>query len=289
MSNREPLEIQVWADGEVSLEIEFQGIDVATVPPSWADTADRVLRSWSATYGLTLRAVFNDRARSLPDVWNATFWIPKPEEHTVKDLVSLGERALATAELSMTGWGGEEDVRRLLANRDTHAILGWQPSAVLEFWAAPPDSGDAHLLAADVCALANQVRGGTVVIGVAETPSGREFRGFVADDQIERIESLILETLFPVPEQLLVRHLPLRGDDGGDGDGQGVVIVQVPAQDELLRPFMLHQLSEVGSGNLGRGITLVEREGAESLVRSAAAIHSALACGMALLRREEKP
>src|SRR5438132_6898608 len=64
LSNREPVEIQVWADGRVSLEIEFQGADVTAVASSWAATAERVLDSWAATEGVDLVGVFNDRARS---------------------------------------------------------------------------------------------------------------------------------------------------------------------------------------------------------------------------------
>jgi hypothetical protein len=284
LSNREPVEIQVWADGAVSLEIEFQGLDVTTVPSTWAATADRVLRAWSATYGVGLTQVFNDRARSLPDVWNATFTVTSPHKHLVRDLVELGERALQTAELSMTGWGGEEDVRRLLAGGDPHAVLGWLPSAVLELWAAPPLPGEAHLLAADVCALANSVRGGAVVIGVKP---GSELLPFAPGDQVERLERLVRETLFPVPERLVIRHLPARDDR--QGDGRGVLVIRIPPQDDLLRPFVLHNGTQAGDGNTGQQITLVERQGAESISRDVAAVHTALAAGTALLRGKQNP
>jgi len=53
-------------------------------------------------------------------------------------------------------------------------------------------------------------------------------------------------------------------------------VVQIPPQDELLRPFVVH--------NPGEQITLVERVGAESVTRSVAAVHAALAAGTAYLR-----
>ena len=86
LSNREPVELQVWADGRITVEIEFQGVDVTTVPATWAQTVRRVLAAWAGSYGVELIEVFNDRARSLPDVWNATF-AATDSAATVADLV----------------------------------------------------------------------------------------------------------------------------------------------------------------------------------------------------------
>jgi hypothetical protein len=272
LSNREPVEIQVWADGRVSLEIEFQGADVTTVTSPWAATAERVLESWAAPRGVHLVGVFNDRARSLPDVWNASFSVTAPEGHVVDDLVELGERALRTAELSMTGWGGEDDVRRLLANGDVHAVLGWAPSGVLEFWETPPGATQFASFAADVCAFANGVRGGAIVIGVHGGPEGATLQPFVADDHVMTVQHILRDQLFPVPERVVVKHLPVTADD----DGRGVLVVQIPPQDELVWPFVVH--------DRGQQITLVERDGAETITRSVAAVHAALTAGTAYLR-----
>jgi hypothetical protein len=272
LSNREPVEIQVWADGRVSLEIEFQGADVTSVAARWAATAARVLESWAATHGVQLVGVFNDRARSLPDVWNASFSVTAPQGHVVHELVELGERALRTAELSMTGWGGEDDVRRLLANGDVHAVLGWAPSVVLEFWDTPPDATQSASFAADVCAFANGVRGGAIVIGVQAGPQGASLQPFVADDHVTTVQRILQDQLFPVPERVVVKHLAITGDD----DGRGILVVQIPPQDELVWPFVVH--------SRGQQVTLVERDGAESITRSVAAVHAALSAGTAYLR-----
>jgi len=272
LSNREPVEIQVWADGRVSLEIEFQGADVTTVAARWAATAERVLESWSTTQGVHLVGVFNDRARSLPDVWNASFSVTNPQDHVVRELVELGERALRTAELSMTGWGGEDDVRRLLADGDVHAVLGWAPSVVLEFWPTPPDATQSSSFAADVCAFANGVRGGAIVIGAQAGPEGAGLQPFAAEDHVVAVQRILRDQLFPVPERVAVKPLPVTGDD----DGRGILVVQIPPQDELLWPFVVH--------DRGEQITLVERAGAESITRGVAAVHAALSAGTAYLR-----
>ena len=178
--------------------------------------------------------------------------------------------------------GGEDDVRRLLADGDVHAVLGWQPSAVLAFWSQPPSSADqAGLLAADVCALANTARGGTVIVGVQADPGGSTLHPFPPDRHAESVERLVLEHLFPVPERVTVRHVPVEGD--GD-DRSGILVIRVPAQDELLRPFLLYEGVNVGDGNLGRRITVVERAGTETIARSVAAVHAALSAGSAFLR-----
>ena len=296
LSNREPVELQVWADGRVTVEIDFQGVDVTRETASWADTVGRVLDSWAGSFGLRLLRVFNDRARSLPDVWNATFETEDPEAR-VADLVELGERALRTAELSMSGWGGEEAVRRLLVDGDVHALLAWQPSAVLEFWPSPPAPDEIDLFAADVCALANSVRGGAVVIGVRHGSGGGAAlapfaRGTIDDDLRGAVEARV----HPVPERLEVVFVPLEGLSASDAQreaqdvegGTGVVVVRIPPQDALLRPFLLHLGGGVVDGNMIQSVALVERDGAETVTRSASAVHAALAAGMALLRRADE-
>lgn len=281
LSNREPVEIHVWADGRVSVDIEFQGADVTTVTATWAATAERVLRSWAAARGVRLIRVFNDRARSLPDVWNASFSVASPGDRTVQELVDLGERALRTAELSMTGWDGEDGVRRVLANGDVHAMLGWLPSAVLEFWKEPPGPDQAWSFAADVCAFANGVRGGAIVIGVHTGDDGAQLQPFAEADHASAVREIIRHHVFPVPERVVVRHVTASSDDGGV-DGHGILVVQVPPQDDLVRPFVLHRAAASGDG--GAQIALVEREGTETVTRGVAAVHAALVVGTAYLR-----
>jgi len=282
LSNREPVEIQVWADGRVTVEIEFQGVDVTREPASWATTVVRVLAAWAGSYGVRLVGVYNDRARSLPDVWNAAFEA-LDSEVTVLDLVMLGERALRTAELSMSGWGGEQAVRRLMAEGDVHALVAWQPSAVLEYWPSPPEPEEVDLFVADVCALANSVRGGALVIGVRRTSSGAVLAPFPRGSWEPELSAAIAGRVHPAPERLEVVFVPVRGDAAEPG-GAGVIVVLVPAQDDLLRPFLLHTGGGSVDGNIVLSVALVEREGAETVSRSIAAMHAALAAGIGLLR-----
>jgi hypothetical protein len=181
----------------------------------------------------------------------------------------------------MAGWGGEDDVRRLLADGDAHAVLGWLPSAVLVFRSAPASPEEAGLLAADLCALANSARGGTMVVGVRAEPGGSTLLPFARDHHADAVERLVRERLFPVPERVTVTHVPV---NGADVEGLGILVVRIPAQDDLLRPFVMYESATVGDGNLGMRITVVERDGAETIARSVAAVHAALCAGTAFLR-----
>jgi hypothetical protein len=283
LSNREPVELQVWADGRVTVEIEFQGVDLTAGTGAWTRTVRRVLDSWAGGYGVHLVDVFNDRARSLPDVWNATFEVSDADA-VVADLVELGERALRTAELSMSGWGGEHAVRELLRTRDTHAVLGWQPSAVLELWPAPPRPDGIELFVADVCALANSERGGAIVVGVDVSPAGAFLVPFAPGGLVDEVRAALATRIYPPPERVTVQHVPA---GGRKEDGSGILVVSIPPQDDLLRPFLVHDSSraEVVDGNVVTLVALVEREGTESVSRSVASVHAALASGIALLRR----
>ena len=291
LSNREPVEIQVWADGRVTVEIEFQGVDVSREPASWAETVRRVLDSWAGSFGVRLLKIFNDRARSLPDVWNATFEIEDPHERVV-DLVEKGERASRTAELSMSGWGGEEAIRSLVRDGDVHALLAWQPSAVLELWPSPPEPEEVDLFAADICALANSVRGGAVVVGVRRGAGGTAaLAPFPREHVAVDLQALLEGRLHPVPERFEVVFVPVRGfsastepNDEPDADDAGVIVVRIPPQDALLRPFLLHPGGGLVDGNMVQSFALVEREGTETVSRSVSAVHAALAAGMSLLR-----
>lgn len=286
LSNREPVELQVWADGRVTLEIEFQGVNVAEVGGDWRLTVARVLQSWAGSHGAELVDVFNDRARSLPDVWNATFALTRPAA-TVAEHIELGETALRTAELSMSGWGAERAVRELLVNGDVHAVVGWQPSAVLEFWPAPPGAEEADLFVADLCALANSVRGGTVIVGVTRDASGTALATLPPGDVEENIEKLLRTRLFPEPERVVVRHLP---ESQSATDRAGILVVHIPPQDDLLRPFLVHDAARGTEmdGNKVLRMAFVERDGTQTISRSIAAVHAAMSAGIGLLRGHAK-
>ena len=83
-----------------------------------------------------------------------------------------------------------------------------------------------------------------------------------------------------------VRGLPVlaESNDQPGADQAGVIVLRIPPQDALLRPFLLHTGGGPVDGNMVQSIALVEREGTETVSRSVSAVHTALAAGMSLLR-----
>jgi hypothetical protein len=96
LSNPEPLEIQVWPDGSLTVEVEFTNADIRVAPHA-RDAIRQVLSGWAEDNGSEVLTVFNDRGRSLPDVWNARFTVPDPGV-LIGAIVDFAYRAIESAE-----------------------------------------------------------------------------------------------------------------------------------------------------------------------------------------------
>ena len=71
-------------------------------------------------------------------------------------------------------------------------------------------------------------------------------------------------------------------------EGGDLFLIEVPPQPEELQPFLV-QGAIVDGETHGAFVSIVRRRDDESVATSAAAIHSTLAAGRALLRRGEIP
>jgi hypothetical protein len=67
-----------------------------------------------------------------------------------------------------------------------------------------------------------------------------------------------------------------------------LILIDVPPQPEELKPFLVHGAVVDGKAE-GEFISIVRRQGDETIPITAKAIHSTLAAGLALLRRGELP
>jgi hypothetical protein len=100
---------------------------------------------------------------------------------------------------------------------------------------------------------------------------------------ITRIRKAVERLVFPVPEGVRAEAVP-----SGAGDGQ-VVIVHVPPQEQLLKPFLVCGTMIEGGQLSGIGVTLVERRHAAIYAFGIAALHSQIAAGRALLGGTSPP
>jgi hypothetical protein len=269
LSMREPLELQVWPDGSFVVEIEFVGQDVRTDPEA-GESVQAVLDQWAGARGWPLLRVFNDRGRSLPEVWNASF-LMLDTSRPVDDAVAFARRAIVVAEAHRHGGRFVDRLLELLRRGDADGLIGTPVTSV--FQPRPPrsDSGDDFRLALDVCAFANSVQGGLVVLGLEEG-DGRVTAVLPATgDGTARIEHSLARLVFPAVEGVEVEVV-----------GGGLVLVLVPPQEQVLKPFLVS--GTVVDGHLHQqGVTLVERREATIYIQGVAALHSQIAAGRALL------
>jgi hypothetical protein len=279
LSMREPLELQVWSDGTFAVEIEFVGEDIRTYSRAGEPLRD-VLAEWAEARGWRLADVYNDRGRSLPDVWNAAF-ITLDTGASVAEAVEFARRAILVAESHRYGGKSVERLLALLRSGDVEGLLGTPVTAVLQPRPGyTPDEDCSIDVAQDVCAFANAVHGGLVVLGLEER-DGRvaAVSPTPLKDCAQRLDQTVRRTVFPVPEQLLVEEVRMDGD-------LGLVFVHVPPQDRVLKPFLVH--GAVVDGRLHRqGVSLVERRGETIYFQGIAALHAQIAAGRALLRGEK--
>ncbi|MCW2952015.1 MAG: hypothetical protein JWQ48_1185 [Conexibacter sp.] len=283
LSIREPFELQVWAGGAVSFEIEFAGRDVAGTGPEWEEMRT-ALSEWAQARGTRLVGVHNDRGRSLSDVWNARFAVPRGET-PIGELAELARRAIRVAELRASAILTVTDLLGLLRAGEGAALVGLRESATLLLRGVPSLAGERERwqLASDVAALANGSQGGLVLHGVATreeggVPTATGVEPFDAAGRGAALEHVLARLVYPPPDGLRIEPLAL-----ADAAAQGLLAIVVPAQDRILKPFLVHG-ALLDDRIDGRFVSLVERRDADTHVDGIAALHAAIAAGRALLR-----
>jgi hypothetical protein len=275
LSMREPLELQVWPDGTFAVEIEFVGVDVRT-DPSAGDSVGAVLTQWAQARGWRLTHIYNDRGRSLPDVWNARF-VGGGAAQAVADAVDFARRAARVAETHSYSGSSVDRLVALLRSGDVVGLTGTPVTAV--FQPRPALSADTTELVLDVCAFASAVHGGLVVVGLAEQ-DGRvtDIDAFPTESAVDRISGAVSRCVYPAPEGLFVEAALVDASSG-------VVFIVIPPQDAVLKPFLVHG-GIVDADHHAQGVTLVERRDTTIYSAGIAALHAQIAAGGALLRRD---
>jgi hypothetical protein len=286
LSMREPLELQVWPDGSLTVEIEFGGDDVRAAPGA-GDVLGKALAEWADARSWRLDAVYNDRGRSLPDVWNARF-LMLDTSAPVGSAVEFGSRAIFVAESCRTGGHTVQRLLALLRAGDAHALLAAPATAVFQARPGPPPDDEAGRfeLASDVCAFANSVHGGLLVLGMEPAVGGTGNRAaavqpFPAGQAAGRVSDIVASMVFPEPAELVVEMVPAAP---AGPETEGLIVIAVPPQDRVLKPFLVHG-TLIGDRYQAQFASIVERRGITIYAQPIAALHAQIAAGRALLRR----
>lgn len=285
LSLREPIEIQVWRDASVTVEVEFVGEQPREVGSRW-ESLQVAFTLWARARGAELVSLYNDRGRSLSEVWNARFTVPDTTS-SLDDLVTLGLRAVAVGELRRDSTAGLDQVLDLLRTGDGHALAGTPLSATLRVMPALPSETPADRLdlAMQTCALANSPTGGMLVLGAttAPRPHGSAAVAGIEAGSLDGVAALVREAcqlfIYPPVGGMVIEALPVKSE----ADGRGIAAVVVPPQDPEAWPFMVHGVPVSGEVD-SRFVAIVEPRGADTHVLGVAALHASIAAGRALLR-----
>jgi hypothetical protein len=200
---------------------------------------------------------------------------------SVREIAALAHDAKALLSAAVTGSVTPSSGLALILGGHAEAFVGLYESAWLEAKRAPyelADDAQGLELALDVAALANSESGGLLVVGLATKKDGDGDRiTKVTPTKVELISrrkhrQLLDRLVYPA-----IAGLELHAVSHGS-EGLGLLVIEVPAQPEQLKPFLV-------SGTLIRGkvrggyFTLVTRRGDARMATSPAEIHGLLTAG----------
>ncbi|MFE2681886.1 RNA-binding domain-containing protein [Streptomyces mirabilis] len=208
---------------------------------------------------------------------------------TLKDLYETGYLSLS---LLLAVEGGEltrTTTLELLRAGRAEALIGLPEGPWLDVKSSHYDlsrTAGKISIAQAVARFANAEHGGIVVVGMRgkKIPGGELIHSICAPPidarTLHRYHVALKDHLYPPPDFLQVEQVP--------SSAGNLVIIHVPPQPEELKPFLVHG-SIVDGAVEGAFVSIVRRRGEESIPITAAAIHSTLAAGRALLRRGQLP
>jgi hypothetical protein len=165
-------------------------------------------------------------------------------------------------------------------------LIGREEGQWLEVKSAPYDLTGDHgkiELAQDAARFANAEVGGILIVG-ARTKGRPEVISAISPAPLRqlsasRYRAVLDARVYPPIDGLQVETMAY-------GQDRGLLVVVVPPQPELLKPFLVHG-ALVGGRVEGAFISIVRRRGEGSIVTSASAIHAMLVAGRARLQNQE--
>jgi hypothetical protein len=210
-------------------------------------------------------------------------------ERTLQQLYDVGQDAEALFGAMHGGQLTRETAGDLIRSGHANVLIGQPEGHWLEVkrqhYDLRVDAGKIKL-AESVSRFCNAEDGGLVIYGMAskKVPNDviRRICPLPRDKgMVGRYRRVLQDHLHPPPDNLRIEAVDVP-DDGM------LILIDVPPQPEELKPFLVH--GAVVDGKAEREfISIVRRQGDETVPITAPMIHSMLAAGRALLRRGELP
>jgi hypothetical protein len=222
--------------------------------------------------------------------------IEPQRDMTTGQLLRVGHEVRALLLAIRGGALTVEGAMGLLRSGLPHLFLGKSENQWLEVKSRPYQVDSAHSatatrakieLAEDVAKFANEGSPGLLIVGLrTERRQGSDIIVDVSPGKLERLNpqqymDCIDSRVYPTIEGLRIEQVDM-------GDGQGFLMIHVPAQPRGYFPFLVHG-AVIGDQVLGTHISIVRRRGEGAVRVTPSQIHSLLAAGYAVLARPEMP
>ncbi len=222
--------------------------------------------------------------------WWRVRYAPPTRGRTLADAYAGGREVLALLEALEGTDLSLPRVADLIRGGKVDVLVGSKESSWLEAKSRGYDlTGPAGKveLAQDVARFANAEGGGLLVIGLRT-------RRRLSGDTISSVTPIELGKLNPRRYRAVIDRRVVPPVEGLEVEaiatepGRGLMLITVPPQPEELKPFLVYG-AIVADRVEGMFISIVRRRGEDSIPVTAAAIHSMLAAGRALMRKQPPP
>lgn len=265
----------------------------------WPDDADesaavagvrRLIAPLLAATGSTLEHLEHNDWWSSPTHLGIDIRVAMPwKGKSVGDLFKQADDILALCEASANGAVSRATVAELVRGGAANLLIDQPEGNWLDAKAEEYDLTSTKgkiSLAQAVARFANAEEGGLIVIGAKakKIPGGEVIRqvGEVVPRQTDteaRYMRVLDQHLFPPVYGLRIDVVPIRDD-------RALILLDIPAQPEEQKPFLVHGAITADGETEGSFISIVQRRGEGSIPITAPMIHASIAAGRALLRGE---
>ncbi|MDQ3764985.1 MAG: ATP-binding protein [Actinomycetota bacterium] len=243
----------------------------------WPEMED-ILGSWGKERGCKLEYLLPART-NLPHLWEVSFFYPVIDA-TISEACEFAKDVTAVVQAFRLGSLDHAALRALVRAGRASALIGLSEGSLLE--AKRPkklDDLSAKLeLAKDVGAMANTSSGGMILIGADTKRVGghdiiRRLCGFSVGALDRQIIKTLRQYIYPAIVDLHVER-------ASAGDGGQILLIDVPAQPEVLKPFIVHGIE---GGGKQIYFSIPQREGEDTFFMTVAELHGRLLAARAWL------
>ncbi|MCT2085171.1 hypothetical protein M3D75_03485 [Microbacterium enclense] len=266
---------------------------------TWPEDADeedvaialgRVLVPHLRQSGSRMKSVEPNYSYVAPDLAFDIMLTVRSRGKTIQEIVDIADGAQLLCSAFSDGTVTRESAADLIRGGAGRLLEGQPEGSWLEAKSQEYDlttTRGAISLAQAVARFCNAENGGLVVVGAQTKKTvGAEnisrMRGVSArTGRPARYQQVINERVYPPPFALRIEQLDA-------GEERSFILIDIPAQPEELKPFLVHGAILLDGSTEGSFISIVQRRGEGSIPITAPMVHATLAAGRALLRGERR-